>query len=151
MRRRLFLGTGLAGAAALLLPHDITGNDGSNRILRRLNALRRGMDLPGLHLHATLSDMARLQVLHMHRLGRATHAGPGGTNPSARGRQAGYGGLILGETLAEGRDDPGAVLEAWLAHEGPREVLLDPLAREAGLFGAEDAARATRWDLVLGA
>jgi uncharacterized protein YkwD len=151
MQRRVFLGTGLAGAAVHLLSRITGEDDGSALILGRLNDLRREMGLSGLHLQPSLTEMARRQVLHMHRLGKTTHAGPEGADPSARGGQAGYCGRILGEALAEGQEAPEAFLEAWLAHDATRAVLLDPLARDAGAFGSEDAAQTSRWALVLSA
>lgn len=151
MRRRSFLKTGLAGMTVVFLPSLAVTENGSALILRQLNALRRERCLPRLHLCPDLTEITRLQVLHMHLLGHITHAGPGGEDPSARGLTMGYGGRILGEALAEGRNGRGAIMEAWLAHEKTRAVLLDTQARKAGLFGAENAAGTTRWGLVLGA
>jgi uncharacterized protein YkwD len=95
--------------------------------------------------------MARLQVLHIRRMGRATHTSPDGSDPPDRGLQAGYGGRILGEALAETRKGPEETINAWLAHEETRDVLLDPEARHVGVVGLSDATGLTRWDLVLGA
>lgn len=151
MRRRTVLGTGMAAVTASLIPRTAAAEDTAGLLLDLLHDLRRNRRLPDLHHHPALTEMARLQAMHMHRLRRITHTGTAGSDPAARGGQAGYGGRILGEALAETRKGPEETMNAWLAHEETRDVLLDPEARHVGVVGLNDATGLTRWDLVLGA
>jgi uncharacterized protein YkwD len=134
-----------------MLPCTAAAEDAASIVLRRLNALRLDMGLPGIRLHRSLAEMAHRQTLYMHRLGGVTHVGPDGNDPPARGIQAGYDGRILSEALAETREGPVETLDAWLVHGATRTVLLDPEARNAGAACREDDMGLTRWDLVLGA
>jgi len=151
MRRRTILATSIAAAAVGLLPRTgATSEEAAQPILDRLRSVRRDMHLPEMLPHPALAEMARLQVLQMHRLGFATHMGIDGCDPPARGVRAGYTGHILGEALAETWDGPCETVDLWLAHDETRAVLLDAAARDVGVSGARGDTGITRWDLVVG-
>lgn len=152
MRRRTVLGSGLALAAAGLLPRladAAPAAEAAGSILDRLHALRRERRLPELRLQLALMDMARRQAWHMHRLGFLTHVGPDGSNPPERMQQTGYGGYICGEVLAETPGEAAGAIDLWLADAETRTVLLDPEARETGIFGVRSETGVVRWALVL--
>lgn len=154
MQRRTLIATGLATVGIGLVPAaavaaDVGGRQ-TRRLLRHLSAARGEAGLPALDWHPALGAMARRQALHMHRSGETTHLDAGGGDPPARARQTGYSGLVLGETLAETYDGPRETMELWLAHDGTRDVLLDPAAREFGICGLREQSGLIWWDLVLG-
>jgi len=83
-------------------------------------------------------------------LHETTHTDGRDGDPVTRARACGYPGHVLGEALAE--SGAGAVDTAtlWLSHPATRAVLLDPRAREVGIFGLRDASGVVWWDLVVG-
>lgn len=152
MRRRTVLGTGLAvGTAVFLLPRATVAEDAAGQMLEMLHSLRQGMNLQSLHQHPALTEMARLQTLQMHRIRSVTHTGPDDSDPPRRGLQAGYRGRILGEALAASRTGPAETVDHWLADTRTRAVLLDPKARQLGIFGLAPAPNIMLWALVFGA
>lgn len=150
MRRRIVLGTCLAVVAAGFLPRVQAAGDNVGIILEKLYALRRESGLPRLAPHTALMEMARHQALYMHRLGEVTHVGPDGGDPPARAVQAGYCRRILSEALAESGTGPSETIAHWLVHEMTRTVLLDPQAREVGVFGIASGQDTVLWNLVSG-
>lgn len=150
MRRRTVLGNGLAVAAAVLMPRAAGAADAAGLVLHCLGVRRREIGLPPVLFHSALAEMARRHILHMHRLGRVTHGGPDGGEPPARALQAGYPGHILGEALAEGATSAAETVDLWLACPATRDVLLDPLACEAGAAWYEVDSKRRLWDLAVG-
>lgn len=154
MQRRTVLGAAMAGLAVTFLPTSTLGachaGSAAETALLHIAQARRKAGLPGLAVQAALSRMARLQTLHIEATGRTSHAGPDGIDPVGRARQAGYAGCILGEALAETHYGPAETVAFWLVHDATRDVLLDPEARDVGLFALERKDGRTWWDLVLG-
>lgn len=88
----------------------------------------------------------------MHKIRRATHMGPDGSDPIQRGVRSGYEGRILGEALAESVEGARDTLKLWMGHDQTRAVLLESEAREVGLSCIGDRhVGPVHWDLVLGA
>jgi uncharacterized protein YkwD len=155
MRRRIFIGTGIAALGALVpfrsgAAHAAVGEAEIRRLLHRLAAVRRAEGLAALARHPALGDMARLHTMHVAALAQATHLDADGRDPVTRGAAAGYSGQVLGETLAETWDGPRETADLWLAHDGTRAVLLHPTARHVGLFGLRARDGLVWWDLVVG-
>jgi uncharacterized protein YkwD len=107
--------------------------------------------LQTLQLRANLTEMARRQSFSMGLQGLATHFDETGRDPTARARQAGYPGLLLGETIADTYDGPVETLDLWLELDRTRAVLLNPAACEVGVFGSQNGMGRAWWVLVAGA
>lgn len=151
MNRRSFLCSGLTLTIASFFPWAARGAE-TDLLLLALNDHRQDIGLAPLVPEPALTNMSLEHASYMHKLGRATHKGPGGSDPIERGIRSGYIGRILGEVLAESVEGPLGTLNLWLAHDQTRAVLLDAEAREFGLFCVKDPRRGlAHWDLVLGA
>jgi uncharacterized protein YkwD len=124
--------------------------DAVEMALHQLAVARDEAGLPALTRRASLQSMARHQALHMAASGNTAHLDAEGRDPVARARQAGYGGRVLGEALAETWDGPLETVALWLAHGLTREVLLDPAARDLGLVMYRGDDGRMWWDLAVG-
>ncbi len=153
MRRRTILLSGasiLAGSAlgcAISASRDAAG---ARTILAALKTAREADGLPGLRVDSRLVWMARLQTFRMLELGETTHIDAEDGDPTIRARQCGYLGCVLGETLAESEASAFETAALWLSHDATRAVLLDPEAREVGIFGLREHTDRVWWDLVVG-
>lgn len=155
MHRRTVIGSGLSILTAAALPGagSAAVQDDAEDVdvlLSLLARVRREVGLLELMPCAAITEMARLQTGHMRDLGRTIHYGADGSDPVARARQAGYDGLILGEVVAESCEGAAETARFWLAHDETRAVLLDPAAREVGVFRLVEKTGRTWWDLAVG-
>lgn len=152
MKRRTVLRSGVAAAVCGFLPvAAIVGSEPAALMLGQVQALRWEMGLDPLQPHPALMTMARNQVMHMRTLGFATHVGPHGDDPVARGLLSGYEGRIIGEALAESVTDPPGTMKLWRADDETRAVLLDPVSKDIGIAVTGGATRTAWWGLVSGA
>jgi uncharacterized protein YkwD len=152
MRRRTVLGLGMAGlSAGVAWPAWACGLDEIDTALHQLAAARAQERLPGLTPQPALTAMSRHQVQHMAASSATTHLDAQNRDPVARAQQAGYGGRVLGEALAETWDGPAETVTLWLGHDPTRDVLLDPAARDLGLSLHRGDDGRMWWDLVVGA
>jgi uncharacterized protein YkwD len=155
MRRRTILSIGLAGLAVGIGPaawaRQTHGGDAScDAAIRLLSAARREAGLAPLALEPALTETARRQALHMAGMEQTSHLGPNGEDPPLRAWQAGYGGHVLGENLAETYHGAAETMAFWLQHPSTRDVLMDPEARSFGLSVVEGRDTRLWWDLVTG-
>jgi uncharacterized protein YkwD len=149
MHRRTILGTGMA-AVAVAATGAAWGETAHDAAVRALAAARREAGLGPLAPAPALARAARRHARQMAAAGQVSHLGRAGEDPATRARQAGHEGAVLGETLAETRDDATSTVASWLAHPATRDVLLDPAARVYGLAVAEGPDGRIWWDLVTG-
>lgn len=83
--------------------------------------------------------------------GDLSHAGVQGSSPQQRMQEAGYAAIPVHELLAGDFEDPGQVLEAWLALPEYCEALYDPAIDDVGVgHGISASGEATAWVLVTG-
>lgn len=151
VQRRTLLGMGTAAFATCLLPQGAWAEDAARLVLSWLSVHRRNAGLPELAPHPALVEMAQRQAFHMQRIGEVSHTSPDGLAPPGRALQTGYEGRVLGEALAESRTGPVETVDYWLAEKATRAVLLDPEARNIGVFGLFTSRKSAFWDLVVGA
>jgi uncharacterized protein YkwD len=155
MRRRTVLSIGVASLAVGISPaawaQQAQGGDISyDAAIRLLSTGRREAGLAPLALEPALTETARRQALHMAGMGRTSHLGPNGEDPPLRARQAGYGGRVLGESLAETYHGAAETMAFWLQHPSTRDVLMDPGGRDFGLAVVKGRDARLWWDVVTG-
>lgn len=103
------------------------------RHLDSVNALRAQQGLSQLAFSQALNSAAVTHARDMSLQQRAWHFGTDRSNPQTRAIRAGYGGLILGENIAETFDGDLATLQDWLDEPGSRGIMLQPSATSLGL------------------
>ena len=170
MNRRTMLGLG--GAAALLaacatsqaaqidssgqpLPqvYRINGanqNDIPFRLLDSVNTLRAANGAQALSLNAALNAAALTHARDMSVQNRPWHFGSDGSSPLIRVQRVGYTGKLLGELISETYQTELETLSAWMTQGDTREVILDPMAREAGFAWFQEENGKIWWTLVTG-
>lgn len=118
----------LAAPAAAAAPESM---------LAAVNAARAGEGLTPLTLNDQLNAAACRQARDL--AGRAlfdvealSHQGGDGSTLAIRLRDAGYGFRTAAENLAAGAADPQETARLWLASDGHRRNMLNPVFREAG-------------------
>jgi uncharacterized protein YkwD len=75
---------------------------------------------PPLTTDPSLQAAAEVHTDDMATRGYLDHVTPEGQDPKARAVAQGYGGLAVGENIAQGYPDAQAVVDAWLGSEGHR-------------------------------
>ncbi|EAR50885.1 putative membrane protein [Oceanicola granulosus HTCC2516] len=101
--------------------------------------------------HDILNDVAQGYSGAIVRSGRRIadgdnlHVGTDGSRVSDRVLAAGYDYQWVGENIAQGYDDNEEVVEAWLASDGHREVIMAPEAEDFGIGRTERT-----WVLIMG-
>lgn len=102
------------------------------RQLDAVNALRQGRGLPALRYSNALNSAALTHARDMALQQRAWHFGTDRSNPQSRAARAGYGGLVLGENIAEAFEGDIVTLQNWLDRSASANLLL---RRDATDFG----------------
>lgn len=163
-QRRTRLGGALALAATLALS-ACAGGPAAERatsltaadrgrvqfaMLDGVNALRTARGTPPLALDSSLTAAAATHARDMAAQNRPWHFGSDGSSPPERAARAGYPGAFRGEAISESYEGELETLAAWMEQPGPREVVLDPLAREMGLGWHEESSGKLWWALVTG-
>ncbi|MGR3542480.1 MAG: CAP domain-containing protein [Hasllibacter sp.] len=120
-------------------------------MLDEVNALRAAAGAPALSLDAALNAAALTHSRDMSRQNRPWHFSSDGSSPLDRARRAGYAGGFLGEVIAESFETERETVAAWMAEAGPRGVLLNPAARQAGIGWFQEPGGKIWWTLVTGA
>lgn len=103
------------------------------RHLDSVNAIRAQRGLPQLAFSQALNSAAVTHARDMALQQRAWHFGTDRSNPQTRAVRAGYGGLVLGENIAETFDGDLATLQDWLDETGASATMLNPAATSIGL------------------
>ncbi|HEY9367675.1 sigma-70 family RNA polymerase sigma factor [Streptomyces sp.] len=103
------------------------------RLTRIVNLRRSEAGCGPLRTDPRLVEAARAHARDMVARGYFDHASPDGRNVDARIGAAGYPWSLVGENLAAGRTDPGAVVGDWMGSDGHRRNLLDCRYRDTGV------------------
>lgn len=144
------------GADGQPLPrvYDISRADESRilyRMLDAVNTLRSQQGLARLELNSQLRAAAATHSRDMSVQNRPWAFGSDGSSPLDRVRNAGYSGKFLGQAISESFETELETLEAWMDEPGPRDIILDPEAREMGFAWFQESGGKIWWTLVTGA
>jgi uncharacterized protein YkwD len=122
--------------------------DAAASVICLVNVERTTRGIEPLRRDADLSQAARRHALDMTRRGYFAHVGPSGERLGDRLRDAGYGGpgdgWRAGEDLGWGtgpRATPNALVDAWLASDPHRRILLSRAYEEIGVGVAAGAPK----------
>jgi uncharacterized protein YkwD len=96
---------------------DLKVIDPAERLLSRLNAHRVLYRLKPLASHPALTNIARMHVLEMHKVGALNHSSPDTGTLMTRVKKAGIKALFVAENLAEAGDER-AAFDAFLESPG---------------------------------
>lgn len=129
-----------------------TGDEGRIKfaMLDAVNALRAARAAPELRLDPALDAAAATHSRDMANQNRPWHFGSDGSSPVDRLERAGYPGRLGGEAISESFESETETLAAWMDEAGPREVILDPAAREMGIAWFQEPSGKIWWTLVTG-
>ena len=120
------------------------------RMLDAINALREQLDVGELELNSELTAAAATHARDMSIQNRPWHFGSDGSSPLERARRAGYSAQFLGELISETYESELVTLEAWVADESTRFILLDESASEMGFSWYQEPTGKIWWALVTG-
>lgn len=105
-------------------------NDG---VIGVINSQRRAAGLPELTANSKLSTSAFLKAQDMCTKHYWAHNAPDGTTPWSFVDAAGYNYLSVGENLAQGFADDGALVAAWMASPAHRDNILATKYQDIGI------------------
>jgi len=120
------------------------------RALDSINALRQASGSGPLQLSGQLNAAAATHALDMANQNRPWHFGSDGSSPLQRVQRVGYLGMFLGETISETYENEMQTLEAWLAQEDTKRVLLNPEAQDMGFAWFQEKNGKIWWVMVTG-
>lgn len=127
------------------------------RVLAEVNAYRVRNDLAPLRADRRLARAALAHARDMADNDFFAHEGSDRTDSGVRARRAGYDWRAVGENIAGGLPSPEDTVAGWIASEGHRQNMLNPVFRDAGIGyvfrAADDGDVRYRhyWTLVLAA
>ncbi|MEU9305252.1 CAP domain-containing protein [Streptomyces sp. NPDC048269] len=107
--------------------------ESESAVLALVNKERAAAGCGPLAVNAKLSAAARAYSDTMARSGVMSHTGPDGSTMTTRVEAAGYGWSRLGENIARGQADAGAVMNAWMNSPGHKANILNCAFREIGI------------------
>lgn len=127
--------------------------DGPEAVLARINDARRAEGLSELAPDPALTRAAGGYAADLAMRGDVSHEGADGSSPPDRANAAGYPGRYVGETLAAGYDDAGALVADWMESPLHRETLLLSRASDIGVGLAVDpqSEYQTYWTVLVAA
>lgn len=120
--RRVVPASELADRAAIRFRH-----------LDSVNAIRAQQGRSQLAFSQALNSAAVTHARDMALQQRAWHFGTDRSNPQSRATRAGFGGLVLGENIAETFDGDLATLQDWLDTPETLAIVMHPDATSIGL------------------
>ncbi|WP_299349061.1 CAP domain-containing protein [uncultured Shimia sp.] len=120
------------------------------RVLDSVNALRQASGAAPLELNAQLNAAAATHARDMSIQNRPWHFGSDGSSPIQRVQRVGYQGRFLGETISETYENEMQTLEAWLAQEDTKQILMTPEAQDLGIAWFQEKSGKIWWTLVTG-
>lgn len=120
------------------------------RVLDSINALRKAAGANPLEFNAKLNAAAATHSRDMSIQNRPWHFGSDGSSPIQRVERVGYQGRFLGENISETYESELQTLEAWLAQEDTRAVVMNKDAKEIGFAWFQEASGKIWWTLVTG-
>jgi uncharacterized protein YkwD len=92
-----------------------------------------------------LRQVARAHAKDMADKGYFDHASPDGSSSGDRMKAAGYEGTYYGENIAQGQDDPAAVMKSWMGSSGHCKGLMASKYVHIGMGYAATADGDTYW------
>lgn len=126
-------------------------------MLAQVNRYRVENGLPPLRFDERLARAALGHARDMADHDFFAHDGSDQSNSGVRARRAGYGWRAVGENIAGGLASPAGTVDEWMASEGHRHNMLNPVFRDAGIghfYRADDNGKVRYrhyWVLVLAA
>lgn len=120
------------------------------RVLDSVNALRQASGAQPLAMNAQLNAAAATHARDMSIQNRPWHFGSDGSSPIQRVQRVGYTGRFMGEAISETYETEMETLEAWLAEEGTKQVLMNPEALDMGFAWFQEKSGKIWWTLVTG-
>lgn len=120
------------------------------RVLDSINALRQAAGAPALTFSANLNAAAATHSRDMSIQNRPWHFGSDGSSPIQRVKRVGYEGRFLGENISETYESDLRTLEAWLAQEDTRMVIMNADAQDIGFAWFQEASGKIWWTLITG-
>lgn len=120
------------------------------RHLDSVNAIRAQRGLPQLAFSQALNSAAATHARDMSLQKRAWHFGTDRSNPQTRAQRAGFGGLVIGENIAETFDGDLATLQDWLDEPGASAIMLSPAATSLGLGWFRETSGKLWWVQLVG-
>ncbi|NJQ02632.1 CAP domain-containing protein [Streptomyces zingiberis] len=125
-----------------------TGAPGvAGEVLNLVNQARADAGCPAVTADARLDAAAGKYSDAMADSGNFSHTGTDGSTVDQRVEREGYRWSAVGENIAKGQPDAGAVMDAWMNSEGHRANILNCGFREMGL-GVEERAGGPWWTQV---
>ncbi|MDV4144632.1 MULTISPECIES: CAP domain-containing protein [Shimia] len=142
-------GGGYSGASQYRISSNSTAKV-QYRVLDSINALRQAAGAAPLAFNAKLNASAATHSRDMSIQNRPWHFGSDGSSPIQRVKRVGYEGRFMGENISETYESELLTLEAWLAQEDTRAVIMNPEAQEIGFAWFQEASGKIWWTLVTG-
>ncbi len=102
-------------------------------VITMTNLQRATIGLDPLLLSPELTAAAQAHAEDMAARGYFSHAGLDGSTPATRATAAGYAWIALGENIAQGQSAPEQVMQSWMASEGHRSNILNPVFGDIGV------------------
>lgn len=155
--------TAIVAAALTLACSDVPGNAGlfappecaptlGQAVAQAVNDARSAHGEPPLAVDLRLVQAAERHSEDMAAADALAHDGTDGSTPVERATDAGYtSGSYLGEVVAAGYSTPAAAVEAWLASDGHRAILLAVAGDHLGVGHARSASGTAYWTALVGA
>lgn len=120
------------------------------RVLDSVNELRRAAGVAPVQLNSQLTAAAATHARDMSVQNRPWHFGSDGSSPIDRVRRAGYGGMMIGETISETFETDLETLSAWMSQPDTRAIILDRRATNMGLAWYQEENGKIWWTLLMG-
>ena len=120
------------------------------RQLDAVNALRSGRGLAPLRYSQALNSAALTHARDMALQQRAWHFGTDRSNPQSRAVRAGYGGLVLGENIAEAFEGDIVTLQNWLDQRESANLVLNGQATDFGFAWFRESSGKIWWVQMMG-
>lgn len=121
------------------------------RLLDSVNTLRAAKGGQALTLNATLNAAALTHSRDMSVQNRPWHFGSDGSSPLVRVQRLGFTGKLLGELISETYQTELETLSAWMSQADTRDVILDPIARDAGFAWFQEENGKIWWTFMTAA
>lgn len=121
------------------------------RLLDSVNTLRAAKGGQALTLNATLNAAALTHSRDMSVQNRPWHFGSDGSSPLVRVQRLGFTGKLLGELISETYQTELETLSAWMSQADTRDVILDPMARDAGFAWFQEENGKIWWTFMTAA
>ena len=110
------------------------------KMVDAINLLRVESALSEIVINESLNLAALAHSQDMYKQDRAWHFGSDGSSPLDRVAKFGFTGELIGENISETYESDELTLNAWMAQENTRSIILDKDANYMGLgwYQAED-------------